>query len=91
MPFSRRFAYVLLQFFLPRTPQQLLPKRRRSGAKPCTAQAAPHPASTFCRGALFHNALRGSECFYEDVSPSETLLTERVMLVSWPRGATRAD
>ena len=38
MPFSRRFAYVLLQFSPPRTPQQLLPKRRRSGAKPCAAQ-----------------------------------------------------
>ncbi len=39
MPFSSRFAYVLLQFFPPRTPQQLLPKRRRSGAKPLHSAA----------------------------------------------------
>ncbi len=64
MPFSSRFAYVLLQFFPSRTPQQLLPKRRRAERSPAqrsAAQAAPHPASTFCRGALFHNALRGFE------------------------------
>src|SRR5260370_34713219 len=36
------------------------PKRRRSGAKPCTAQrngGGATPDSTFCSGALFHNAL----------------------------------
>ena len=52
----RRFAYVLLQFSPPRTPQQLLPKRRRSGAKPCTAQrsggGAHHSRDPLKRGAL---------------------------------------
>ena len=64
MPFSRRLAYVLLQFFLPRTPQQLLPKRRRSGAKPLhsAAEAAPHHNRDLPkRGALFHNALTSGQ------------------------------
>ena len=56
MPFSSRFAYVLLQFFPPRTPQQLLPKRRRSGAKPCTAQRSAGGATSgldFLQGGAF--------------------------------------
>jgi len=52
LPFSSRFAYVLLQFFPPRTPRQLLPKRRRSGAKPLNS-AAEAAASTFRRGRFF--------------------------------------
>jgi hypothetical protein len=62
MPFSSRFAYVLLQFFPPSTPQQLLPKRRGSGAKPCTAQRSGGGATSgldLLHGALFHNALTG--------------------------------
>ena len=49
-------ASSILQFFPPRTPQQLLPKRRRSGAKPCTAQrsggGAHHSRDPLKRGAF---------------------------------------
>jgi len=41
----------------------VLPKRRRSGAKPCTAQLSGGGASSgfdLLSGALFHNALTGS-------------------------------
>jgi hypothetical protein len=59
MPFSSRFAYVLLQFFPPRTPQQLLPTRRRSGAKPLNsaAEAGATSGLDLPQGALFHSAL----------------------------------
>jgi len=58
-PFSSRFAYVLLQFFPPRTPQQLLPKRRRSGEKPLNsaAEAGATSGLDLPQGALFYNAL----------------------------------
>jgi hypothetical protein len=51
-----RFAYVLLQLFPPRTPRQLLPKRRRSGAKPLNsaAEAGATSGLDFPQGALFH-------------------------------------
>ena len=49
MPFSRPLAYVLLRFFPPRTPQQLLPSAavaERSPAQRSGAEAAPNTAAT---------------------------------------------
>jgi hypothetical protein len=37
MPFSRRFAYVLLQSFRPDSPLQLLPRAAVAERSPCTA------------------------------------------------------